>query len=159
MDKIVPCLWFEANALEAAKFYTRVFPGSTIDKVHQAPTDTPGGKAGDVLLIEMTLAGRQYQLLAGGPHHKFNDAVSLSVTCADQAEVDRYWDMLTGDGGAAVQCGWLRDKYGLSWQIVPRRLIELMGDPDPARGRRVMQAMLQMVKLDVAALEAAAKGD
>jgi predicted 3-demethylubiquinone-9 3-methyltransferase (glyoxalase superfamily) len=111
-----------------------------------------------VLLIEFTLTGQRYQALNGSPHDKFNDAISLSVRCEDQAEVDRLWTALSADGGRPVQCGWLKDKYGLSWQIVPKRLLELMSDPDPARGKRVMQAMLHMVKLDVAKLEAAAAG-
>lgn len=155
-QKITPCLWFEGNAEEAVRFYTSVFPDSSIDNVHRAKADTPGNKEGEVLFIKFTLAGQRYQALNGGPHHKFNDAISLSVDCADQAEVDRYWTALTADGGSPVQCGWLKDKYGLSWQIVPRRLTELLSDPDPAKAKRVMQAMLEMVKLDVAALEAAA---
>lgn len=157
-QKITPCLWFEANADDAVRFYTSVFPGSSIQNVHRAKADTPGNKEGDVLVIEFTLAGQSYQALNGGPHHRFNDAISLSVDCADQAEVDRYWAALTTNGGSPVQCGWLKDKYGLSWQIVPRRLTELLSDPDPAKGKRVMQAMLKMVKLDVATLEAAAAG-
>lgn len=158
MDKITPCLWFVGNALEAARFYTSVFPDGAISKVHHARSATPGNAEGDVLLVEFTLAGRRYQALNGGPHHTFNDAISLSVRCEDQGEVDRFWTALTADGGKPVQCGWLKDKYGLSWQIVPKRLGELISDPDPDRGRRVMQAMLRMVKLDVAALEAAAAG-
>lgn len=154
-QKITPCLWFAGNAMEAAKFYTTVF-GGTIDNVHHARSETPGNKEGDVLLLEFTLAGQRYQALNGGPHDTFNDAISLSVSCEDQAEVDRLWTALTADGGRPVQCGWLKDKFGLSWQIVPKRLIELLSDADPARGKRVMQAMLKMVKLDVAALESAA---
>ena len=124
--------------------------------VHRARTDYPGGKAGAVLLIAFTLAGQRYLALNGGPHDRFNDAISLSVDCEDQSEVDRYWTALSSGGGAPVQCGWLKDKYGLSWQIVPRRLPELLSDPDPARGARVMRATMQMVKIDIAALEAAA---
>lgn len=157
MDKITPCLWFIANnALEAAQFYTSVFPDSAISKVHRSPADTPSGKEGTVLLVEFTLAGQRYQALNGGPHATFNDAISLSVRCEDQAEVDRLWGALTADGGKAVQCGWLKDKYGLSWQIVPKRLGELMSSTSPAQAKRVMQAMMKMVKLDIAALEAAA---
>jgi predicted 3-demethylubiquinone-9 3-methyltransferase (glyoxalase superfamily) len=158
-QKITPCLWFESNAEDAARFYISIFPNSSIDAVHKAKSDTPSNKEGDVLLISFTLAGQRYQALNGGPHDKFNDAISLSVDCADQAEVDRYWEALSAGGGRPVQCGWLKDKYGISWQIVPRRLIELLSDPDPALGRRVMQAMLKMQKLDVAALEAAARGN
>ena len=137
-------------------FYAGLFPGSSINDVHRARTDYPGGKAGAVLLIAFTLAGQRYLALNGGPHDRFNDAISLSVDCEDQSEVDRYWTALSSGGGAPVQCGWLKDKYGLSWQIVPRRLPELLSDPDPARGARVMRAMMQMVKIDIAALEAAA---
>lgn len=137
-------------------FYAGLFPGSSINDVHRARTDYPGGKAGAVLLIAFTLAGQRYLALNGGPHDRFNDAISLSVDCEDQSEVDRYWTALTSGGGAPVQCGWLKDKYGLSWQIVPRRLPELLSDPDPARGARVMRATMQMVKIDIAALEAAA---
>ncbi|MEQ1578637.1 MAG: VOC family protein [Hyphomicrobium sp.] len=157
-QKITPCLWFEGNAEEAVQFYTSVFPNSSVSAVHRSRTDTPGSKEGAVLLILFTLAGQNYQALNGGPHDKFNDAISLSVDCEDQAEVDRLWAALTVDGGRPVQCGWLKDKFGLSWQIVPRRLIELMSDPDANKGRRVMQALMQMVKIDVAQLEAAYAG-
>jgi len=157
-QKITPCLWFEGVAEEAAQFYTSVFPESSIDAVHRAMADTPGNKQGEVLFVLFTLAGQGYQALNGPPLYKFNAAISLSVDCADQAEVDRYWEALTGGGGKPVQCGWLTDRYGLSWQIVPRRLPELLSDPDPAKGKRVMQAMLKMVKLDIASLEAAANG-
>lgn len=155
-QKITPCLWFASHALEAARFYTSVFPGSSIDEIHHAKADTPSAREGDVLLVGFTLAGQRYQALNGGPHEDFNDAISLSVSCDDQAEVDRLWTALTAEGGKPVQCGWLKDKYGVSWQIVPRRLHELLATPDPESGRRVMAAMLGMVKLDIAALEAAA---
>lgn len=157
-QKIKSCLWFEGHALEAVTFYTSVFPNSTITNVHHARSDTPGNKEGDVLVVSFTLAGSSYLALNGGPHDKFNDAISLSVDCVDQAEVDRLWAALTADGGRPVACGWLKDKYGLSWQIIPLRLPELLADADPAVGKRVMQAMMGMVKLDIAALEAAAKG-
>ena len=156
-QKIAPCLWFDGNGLEAANFYVKVFGGS-IDSVMYAPLDTPGTSKGEVLFVEFTIAGQRYQALNGGPYAKFNDAVSLSVACEDQAEVDRYWRELTVDGGQPVQCGWLKDKFGLSWQIIPKRLFELHADPDAARRQRVMVAMLNMVKIDVAALEAAARG-
>ncbi len=155
-QKIMPFLWFVDTAEEAATFYTSVFPNSSIDTVQRSPADTPGTKAGHVLLVEFTLAGQSYQALNGGAHDTFNDAISLSVDCEDQAEVDRYWSALTADGGKPVACGWLKDKYGLSWQIIPRRLIELIRDPDAAKAKRVMESMMTMVKLDVAALEAAA---
>ncbi|MGD9785921.1 MAG: VOC family protein [Hyphomicrobiaceae bacterium] len=155
--KITPCLWFEHVALEAARYYVGIFGGS-IDAILTAKTDTPGNREGDVLLVEFTVAGEQYQAINGGPHDKFNDAISLSVLCEDQAEIDRLWSALTSDGGRPVQCGWVKDRYGLSWQVVPRRLFELISDPDPARGKRVMQAMLEMIRLDIAQLEAAAAG-
>ena len=157
-QKITPCLWFDGNAEEAVGFYTSIIPGSAIVDVHRARTDTPSGKEGGVLLIKFTLGGQSYLALNGGAHDKFNDAISLSVDCEDQVEVDRYWEALTAAGGRPVACGWLKDRYGLSWQIVPRRLPELLADPDTAKGKRVMHAMMEMVKLDVARLEAAAAG-
>lgn len=158
MSLITPCLWFDGNAEDAVRFYTSTFPHSTIDDIHQARADTPGGAAGSVLMISFTLGERKFLALNGGRHDAFNDAVSMSVDCADQTEVDRYWDALTAGGGRPVACGWLKDKFGLSWQIVPRQLPKLLANADPAVGQRVMQAMFQMVKLDIAALEAAAKG-
>jgi predicted 3-demethylubiquinone-9 3-methyltransferase (glyoxalase superfamily) len=154
-QKITPCLWFVDNGLEAAELYVSLIPNSRVDKVMHAPTDYPGGKAGDVLLVEFTLAGQSYQALNGGEHDRFNDAISLSVACEDQAEVDRLWDALTADGGQPVQCGWLKDKYGLAWQIVPEALPRLMRSGSPAQSQAVMQAMMPMVKLDVAALQQA----
>jgi predicted 3-demethylubiquinone-9 3-methyltransferase (glyoxalase superfamily) len=156
MQKITPCLWFDGNAEEAVRFYTSVFAHSSVDQVQRSTIDYPGGKAGAVLIIKFTLAGQGYLALNGGPSEKFNNAISLTVDCEDQAEVDRYWDALTAGGGNPVQCGWLKDRYGLSWQIVPRRLPELLSDPDTAKAKRVMEAMIQMVKIDVAAIEAAA---
>ena len=156
MSKITPCLWFETQALEAAQYYTAIFPNSSISEVHKSSADTPGAKAGSVLVVRFTLAGQGYMALNGGPHDAFNDAISLSVDCNDQAEVDHLWQALTADGGRPIQCGWLKDKYGVSWQIVPKRLVELMSGADPARNRRVMQAMMKMIKIDIAGLEAAA---
>jgi predicted 3-demethylubiquinone-9 3-methyltransferase (glyoxalase superfamily) len=155
-QKITPCLWFEGNGEEAVRFYTSLFENSSIDDVHRAKTDTPGNKEGDVLLVSFTLAGQQYLVLNRGPHDKFNDAISLTVDCADQAEIDRLWEALTAGGGRPIQCGWLKDRYGLSWQIIPRRLTDLLSDPDADKGKRVMLAMMEMVKIDIAALEAAA---
>jgi predicted 3-demethylubiquinone-9 3-methyltransferase (glyoxalase superfamily) len=158
MSKIKPCLWFDGQAEEAANFYASLLPDSRVDHVLRAPADYPNGKAGDVLLVEFTLAGQQFQGLNGGPEFSFTEAVSFSVDCEDQAEVDRLWDALTADGGQPVACSWLKDKYGLSWQIVPRRLTELMADPDSVRAKRAMEAMMGMVKIDVAALERAVEG-
>jgi predicted 3-demethylubiquinone-9 3-methyltransferase (glyoxalase superfamily) len=155
---IVPCLWFDGRALEAAEFYISLFPDSHIDRILKSSIDTPGAKTGDPLLIEFTLAGKQYQALNVGPHHPFNDAISLSILCGDQAEVDRLWDALTADGGKPVQCSWLKDKFGVAWQIVPEALPRLMHDKDREKAKRVMEAMIQMVKIDVAKLQAAYNG-
>ncbi|MDX9875446.1 MAG: VOC family protein [Spongiibacteraceae bacterium] len=158
MDKITPNLWFNDTAEEAVNFYVGLFPDSRVDAVHSAPADNPSVKKGEVLFIEFTLGGRSFAAINGGPAFPFTEAVSFSIECEDQAEVDRYWEALTGNGGQAVQCGWCKDRFGLSWQVVPRRLRELMSDTDPAVAERVMQAMMGMVRLDVAALEAAARG-
>lgn len=158
-QKVTPCLWYAGNALEAASFYTSLIPGSRIKHVHKARQQTPGIAEDAVMLVEFELAGLAYQALNGRPpSFGFSDAVSLSVLCEDQAEVDRLWGALTADGGREIQCGWLKDKFGFAWQIVPRRMIELLGDPDPERSKRAMQAMMTMVKLDIAALERAAAG-
>ena len=154
-SKISPCLWFDGNAEQAARFYVSVFANSRIDYVQRSSIDYPGGKAGDVILVEFTLASLGYQALNGGPHDKFNDAISLSVACRDQAEVDRLWDALTADGGKPVQCGWLKDKFGVSWQIVPEEFVTMMRDENPKKAKSAMEAMVQMVKLDVAKLKQA----
>jgi predicted 3-demethylubiquinone-9 3-methyltransferase (glyoxalase superfamily) len=156
-SKIVPHLWFPEKAAEAARFYVSLFPGSSVDSVTPIPADTPSGPAGSVEVVEFTLAGQKFMAIGAGPLDPFNHAVSFLVNCADQAEVDRLWDALSA-GGAVEQCGWLRDRYGLSWQIVPAVLGELMRDRDRARAGRVMQAMLRMKKLDIAALRRAADG-
>jgi predicted 3-demethylubiquinone-9 3-methyltransferase (glyoxalase superfamily) len=157
-EKISPCLWFDGRAEEAARFYTSIFPDSRIDHIWKSTIDYPGGKVGDVILVEFTLAECSYQALNGGPHDQFNDAISLSVRCKDQAEVDRFWDALTADGGKPVQCGWLKDKFGVSWQIVPQALMDMMRDKDREKAKRAMTAMLQMVKLDIAELKRAYEG-
>lgn len=149
MSKIAPCLWFDGQAEEAANFYVSLLPDSRIDKVMRAPADYPGGSAGTLLTVDFTLAGQQFMGLNGGPEFKFNEAVSFTINCEDQAEVDRLWNALIEGGGAPVQCGWLKDRFGLSWQIVPTILPKLMMDPDPEKARRVMEAMMQMVKLDI----------
>ncbi len=156
MAKPYPCLWFDGDAEEAASFYVTLLPESHIDKVWRTPADTPSGPAGMVLTVDFTLGGQKFQGLNGGPHFTFNEAVSFVIDCEDQAEVDRLWDALTASGGEPGPCGWLKDRYGLSWQIVPRRLDELLNDPDPERARRAMDAMLKMGKIDVAELERAA---
>lgn len=156
-QKIVPCLWFNGDAEEAAKFYVSLLPDSHIDRILKSPADTPSGPAGTVLTVEFTLAGLQYVGLNGGPQFPFTEAVSFQIHCDDQAEVDRLWAALT-EGGSEVACGWVKDRWGLSWQIVPKRLIELINDPDTARARRAQEAMMQMVKIDIATIERAADG-
>jgi predicted 3-demethylubiquinone-9 3-methyltransferase (glyoxalase superfamily) len=156
MGKVFPCLWFDGNAEEAASFYVSLLPDSHIDKVWRSPAETPSGPAGTVLTVDFTVAGQQVQGLNGGPEFRFTEAVSFVIDCADQAEVDRLWEALTANGGEPGPCGWLKDRFGLSWQIVPRRLDELINDPDPERARRAMEAMLTMGKIEVAELERAA---
>ena len=157
MDKISPCLWFNGKAEEAARFYTSLFPNSRITSIDRSPGETPSGPKDMVLTVNFTLDGNSYIGLNGGPDFTFNEAISLSIDCADQAEVDRYWAALTADGGEESVCGWLKDKFGVSWQVVPRRLPELLNGPDREAAARVLEAMLKMVKIDVAELERAAK--
>jgi len=157
-QKIVPCLWFHGDAEEAAAFYVSLVPDSRIDLIFRSPTDTHSGPAGSVLTVEFTLAGQQYLGLNGGPQWSFNEAVSFQIHCDDQAEVDRLWTAILEGGGEEMACCWIKDRWGLTWQIVPRRLTELIKDPDPARARRAMEAMMGMVKIDIAALERAADG-
>jgi predicted 3-demethylubiquinone-9 3-methyltransferase (glyoxalase superfamily) len=156
MAKITPHLWYTSEAEEAANFYASIFPDSRVDRVTSLPNESPSGPPGSVKIVEFTLFGQPFQAISAGPLDPFNHAVSFIVNCGDQAEVDRYWNALL-DGGKAEQCGWLKDRYGLSWQIVPTVLGELMTDPDRAKAERVGDAMLKMVKLDIAKLEAAAR--
>ena len=155
MQKIKTFLWYDNQAEDAAKLYTSLFPDSRITDVTKFEN---AGPSGDVTVVTFVLAGVEYQAMNAGPEFKFTEAVSIAVDCEDQAEVDRYWNALTANGGEESMCGWLKDPYGLSWQIVPKRLNELLADPDPQRAARAMQAMLGMQKLDIAALEAAAAG-
>jgi predicted 3-demethylubiquinone-9 3-methyltransferase (glyoxalase superfamily) len=152
--KICPFLWYAKEAEEAARFYTSIFPYSKIEKVWTLQSDTPSGPPASVKVVDFTLFGQRFQAMTAGRLDPFNHAISLMVLCEDQAELDRYWNALL-QGGQPEQCGWLRDKYGVSWQIVPAIFDELMGDKDPARSKRVTDAMLQMVKLDIAKLKAA----
>lgn len=156
-QKITPHLWFTEKADEAAAFYASLFPNSRVDRVTVVPADAPSGPAGSVKVVEFTLAGQPFMAISAGPLDPFNHAVSFMVDCADQSEVDHYWNKLL-DGGTAEQCGWLRDRYGLCWQVVPAVLAEMMTDPDRERAGRAMQAMLQMTKLDIAALRRAFDG-
>lgn len=154
-DKIVPCLWYDGAAEEAATFYVSLLPDSRVDQVARSPVDTPSGPEGMVLTVEFTLAGRTYLGLNGGPAFPFTHAVSFQILTEDQAETDRLWNALISNGGQASDCGWLKDRWGLSWQITPRRLMDLTRDPDPARARAAMSAMMTMRRIDIAALEAA----
>jgi predicted 3-demethylubiquinone-9 3-methyltransferase (glyoxalase superfamily) len=160
MPKITPFLWFDTQAEEAANFYVSLFPNSRITSVARYPDDAqpPAGPAGTVMTVGFELEGQEYTALNGGPIFPFTEAVSLVVHCADQAEVDRYWNSLIADGGQESQCGWLKDKYGLSWQIVPQELLDLMSSPDKAAVGRMFGAMMQMVKLDMPKLKAAFGG-
>ena len=158
MATLFPCLWFDGDAEEAANFYVTLLPDSHVDKVWRSPAETPSGPAGMVLTVDFTLAGQRFQGLNGGPDFKFNESISFVIDCEDQVEVDRYWDALVEGGGEHGPCGWLKDRFGLSWQVVPKQLYEVLGGPDPAGAQRAMEAMLQMSKLDVAALEAAYAG-
>ena len=156
--KLYPCLWFDGNAEEAAAFYTSLIPDSRIDNVWRSPAETPSGPAGMVMTVDFTLAGQHFQALNGGPEFSFNEAVSFVIECEDQAEVDRLWDTLTADGGEPGPCGWLKDRFGLSWQIVPKALNEMVESEDKDAARRAMERMLQMGKLDVEELRRAYEG-
>jgi len=156
MPALTPNLWFDGNAEDAANFYASVFPDSRVVNVARAVADAPGLNKGDVITVDWTMLGQRFTGINGGPDFKFNESISFAIDCADQAEVDRYWDALTADGGEPGPCGWLKDRYHLSWQIVPRALNELLSDPDPERAGRAVQAMMKMTKLNVAELQAAA---
>lgn len=157
-QKIYTFLWYAREAEEAAAFYASIFPDSRVEGVWSLPVESPSGPAGSVKVVDVTLFGQRFQAMTAGPHHEFNDAISLVVLCDDQAELDRYWNALLQGGGKPQACGWLNDRFGLRWQIVPRALDGMMSDADPARAKRVAEAMLKMVKLDVAALEKAYRG-
>jgi predicted 3-demethylubiquinone-9 3-methyltransferase (glyoxalase superfamily) len=150
--KVRSCLWSDGKALEAARFYVSLLPDSRIDGVFRPRPDGPE------LVVDFVLAGTPYQALNGGPQHPFTEAASISVSTRDQAETDRLWEALLADGGAPKACGWLADRYGLCWQIIPEALPRLLADPDPAASARVMQAMMGMIKIDIAGIEAAQRG-
>lgn len=156
--KIFPFLWYAKEAEEAAKFYAAIFPNSRVDRVTPMLSESPSGPPGSVKVVDFTLFGQRFQAMTAGPHHEFNDAISLCVLCDDQQELDRYWSALLEGGGKEQACGWLIDKFGVRWQIVPAVFDELMSDKDPARSKRVTDAMMTMIKFDIAALEKAAKG-
>jgi len=158
MPKITPSLWFDGRAEEAATFYASIFPDSRIDAISRSPSDNPSTKAGDVLHVAFTVAGQPFVGINGGPQFPFTEAVSFQIDCADQAEVDRYWEALMEGGGEPGRCGWLKDRFGLSWQVVPREMGAYLGGPDAAGAARAMEAMLRMEKLDVAKLREAYEG-
>ncbi|MFB4392076.1 MULTISPECIES: VOC family protein [unclassified Pseudomonas] len=152
------CLWFDGNAQEAAEFYARTFPNSAVTAVHLAPGDYPSGKAGDVITVQFTVMGIPCLGLNGGPTFKHSEAFSFQVATDDQSETDRYWQAIIDNGGQASVCGWCRDKWGVSWQITPRVLTEAIASPDRAAAKRAFEAMMQMDKIDIAAIEAAVRG-
>jgi len=152
------CLWYDGDAEEAARFYARTFPDSSVGAVHRAPGDFPSGKKGDVLTVWFTVMGIPCLGLNGGPAFKHNEAFSFQVATADQAETDRYWSAIVGNGGEEGMCGWCKDKWGLSWQITPIALTKAISDPDPERARRAFAVMMTMKKIDIAKIEAALRG-
>jgi predicted 3-demethylubiquinone-9 3-methyltransferase (glyoxalase superfamily) len=156
-SKIYTHLWYAKDADKAAKMYASIFPSSRVDRVWTLPTESPSGPAGAVKIVDFTLLGQRFQAMTAGPHHDFNDAMSIVVECANQAELDRYWKALLKGGGEAQACGWLIDKFGVRWQIVPAMLEELMSGGDRRRSKKVADAILKMVKLDIAALKKAAR--
>ena len=157
MQKITPFLWYSKEAEEAAEFYVSIFPDSRVTRVTALPSESPSGPPGSVKVVDFELFGQPFTAMSAGPLDPFNHAVSFVVNCDDQAELDRYWDALR-DGGAVEQCGWLRDRFGVSWQIVPTVLAEMMANPDRGRAKRASDAMMKMVKIDIAALQAAFGG-
>jgi predicted 3-demethylubiquinone-9 3-methyltransferase (glyoxalase superfamily) len=157
MSRIIPSLWYNREAEDAAKFYASILPNSKVDSVTSLPAESPSGPPGSVKVVEFTLLGQPFMAMSAGPLDEFNHSVSFTVECEDQKEIDRLWAAL-GAGGKIEQCGWLKDRYGLSWQIVPKILGEMMKDPDRASAKRVAEAMLQMVKLDITGLQKAYNG-
>jgi predicted 3-demethylubiquinone-9 3-methyltransferase (glyoxalase superfamily) len=158
MSRIVACLWYDGTAEEAANLYASIFPDSSVDAVHRSPADYPNGKAGDVLTVQFTVLGTKFLGLNGGPMFKFDEAVSFQVYTNDQEETDRYWNAIIDNGGAPSACGWCKDKFGLSWQITPKALTDMLASDDRAAAKRAMEAMMTMHKIDIAALERAFKG-
>jgi predicted 3-demethylubiquinone-9 3-methyltransferase (glyoxalase superfamily) len=154
-SKIFTFLWYAKEAEEAARFYATIFPNSKVDRVTPMLSESPSGPPGSVKVVDFTLFGQRFQAMTAGPHHDFNDAISIVVECDDQAELDRYWNAFLEGGGKPQACGWLTDRFGVRWQIVPRILDEMMRDQNAARSKKVTDAMMTMVKIDVAALEKA----
>lgn len=158
MSKITPTIWFDGGVEEAGEFYASLLPNSWVEQVNYSPIDTPSGPKGQVLTVIVTIAGQRFCLLNGGPMFPQTEAVSFMIETDDQAETDRLWDAIIGNGGQESVCGWCKDKWGVSWQITPKRLLELSTDPDPERAARAMDAMMQMKKVDIATIERAADG-
>lgn len=158
MKEIRPSLWFDGDAEEAATFYCGIFPNSQIDSIIRSPAENPSTAKGQVVVVEFTLNGRPFSGINGGPQFNFTEAVSFDIECSDQAEVDHYWEQLTSDGGSASQCGWCKDRFGLSWQVTPTRLREMIESADRAAAERAMNAMLQMGKIELDTLERAFSG-
>ena len=156
--KITPFLWYVKQAEEAARFYCAVFPDSRVERVVALQSESPSGPPGSVKVVDFTLFGQPFQAMSAGQHHEFNDAISFVVSCEGQGEVDRYWNAILEGGGKPQACGWINDRYGVRWQIVPARLMEMMADQDAVRSKRVTDAMLEMVKLDLPTLEKAYRG-
>jgi predicted 3-demethylubiquinone-9 3-methyltransferase (glyoxalase superfamily) len=157
-QKIIPSLWYVREAEEAARFYATVFPDSRVDRVSTLQAESPAGPAGSVVVVEFTLCGQAFMSMSAGPHHEFNDAVSFTVNCDSQAELDRYWNAIEKSGGKPQACGWIIDRYGVRWQIVPTVLGEMMTSKDKAKAKRAAEEMLRQVKFDIAKLEAAFNG-
>ena len=157
--ELITCLWFDGNAREAATFYTSIFPDSELADNWIAPTDTPGNKQGEEIVVNFKIFGRPFIGLNGGPQFKFSEAVSLQIPCQDQAEIDKYWELLTADGGSESQCGWLRDKFGFSWQVTSPEMNEYLGGSDPEGAKRATQAMLGMKKIDLELMRKAYLGN
>lgn len=153
--KICPFFWYAKEAEEAARFYVSIFPDSRVDQITALQSESPSGPPGSVTVVSFTLFGQPFRAMSAGPHHPFNDAIGMMVACDDQVELDRYWTALLEGGGRSMACGWLSDRFGVRWQIVPAVLETMMADPDPARSKRVSDVMLTMVKLDIATLEKA----
>lgn len=156
--ELTTCLWFNGRAREAANFYTSIFPNSSVADNWVAPTDTPGNKQGEEIVVNFTIFGRPFIGLNGGPQFPHSEAISFQIPCADQAEIDKYWEILTADGGAESQCGWLKDKFGISWQVVSPEMNNYLGGSDSAGSQRATQAMLQMKKIDLAVMKKAYEG-
>ena len=157
-SKVAPCLWFNGNAEDAARFYSQTFPDSGIDAINRSPADFPNGKAGDVLTVDFTVLGMPFMGLNGGPQFSFDEAISFQIYTDDQTETDRYWHAIVDAGGSEGDCGWCKDRFGLSWQIVPRVLLDALASSDRSAAKRAMDAMMQMKKIDIATIEAAIKG-